>query len=151
MIVGFFILCYPILIVNRGYMLEQNIANSVLNVFVSLLLQVLAVAYRFILLKILPSRYASTRHSESHFIVITTIAFNFFFYIITPTIFYAIVERIPKNDKLKQFFAAVIIVLIMTVIICILDLKYRMYNRKIKNMFSSWTKWCRFCQTRLHD
>lgn len=49
----------------------------------------------------MPTRKPSSKLAEAYFIVMTTIIFHFFFYLVTPAAFYVFAQSIPVNYKLK--------------------------------------------------
>lgn len=151
MIVAFLALYFPIIKIDVNAVLNHGSVSSALSFIISLVLQILAIVYRQIILKILPTRYSSSRGSESYFIVITTVIFHFFFYNIAPGTYYVIdTQKIPINIKLKQLFVTVLISLIMGIIIAAIDLRYRIFNSRRKNIMGNWARWSKYCQIRLH-
>lgn len=131
--------------------LKRSTATSVLSIFISLILQILSILYRQVILYILPSRHPSSRDSESYFVVITTVVFHFFFYIMAPGTYYLVGKKIPHNIKLKQLFVAVVMFLAMSVLVAFIDLRYRIFNSKRKRIMTSWSGWGKLCQMRLHE
>lgn len=77
--------------------------------------------------------------------------FHFFFYLIAPATYYLIPTKIPNNVKLYQLFIAVTLFLIMNVLVCFIDLKFRLYNSKRKRILKNWSEWGKLCQIRLHE
>ena len=77
--------------------------------------------------------------------------FHFFFYLIAPATYYLIPTKIPPNVKLYQLFIAVTLFLAMSILICFIDLKFRLYNSKKKKILSNWAEWGKLCQIRLHE
>ena len=151
MIIAFLLLYFPIIKVDEENIKNHSAVTSVLSLLISLILQILAIVYRQILMRILPSRHPSSRESESYFIVVTTVTFHFFFYIIAPGTYYVLVKSIPVNIKLKQLFVAVITFLGMTVIVAFIDLRYRLFNSRRKKIMSTWSEWGKLCQMKLHE
>lgn len=63
MIAAFLLLYFPIIKVDEENIKNHSAVTSVLSLLISLILQVLAIVYRQILLKIVPSRHPSSRES----------------------------------------------------------------------------------------
>lgn len=116
------------------------------------MLQILAIGYRLIIIKLVPKRRPSSRDSESYFVVMATVIFHFLFYLVVPISYYMLdLGGIPRNLKLKQLFIAVLTCLFMTVLIAILDIKHRIFNRRRRKLVSEWRWWGQYCQARLHE
>jgi hypothetical protein len=62
-----------------------------------------------------------------------------------------VAEKIPDNIKLKLLFANVVVFLVMVVIVCFIDLRYRLYNGKKKKLLNQPQFYDKFNQGRLHD
>lgn len=72
------------------------------------------------------------------------------FYIVVPVSYFVLTDDIPKNFKLKQLFIAVLTFLVMSFLVAIIDLRYRLSNSRRNKILSSWTNWGKYCQMRLH-
>lgn len=72
-----------------------------LGLAISIVIIILAIVYRQIIIALMPTRRPSSKLAESYFIVMTTIVFHIFFYLVTPATFYVLADSIPKNLKLK--------------------------------------------------
>lgn len=61
MIAAFLVLYFPIIKIDENNIENHGVVSSVLSILISLVLQILAIVYRQILLKIVPSRHPSSR------------------------------------------------------------------------------------------
>lgn len=77
--------------------------------------------------------------------------FHFFFYIVAPGTYFEISINIASNVKLKQLFITVVTFLILTVIIALIDTRYRIYNSRRRKILSKESEWGKYCQVRLHE
>lgn len=98
-IISFAVFYFPMIKIDEEKIDSPGLGSG-LGVLISTLMIVMSISYRLIILRIMPSRKPSNKITESYFIVMTTIVFHFFFYLITPATFY-IFTSIPKNYKLK--------------------------------------------------
>lgn len=72
------------------------------------------------------------------------------FYIVAPVSYFVLTD-IAKNYKLKQLFIAVMTFLVMTLLVAIIDLRYRLSNARRNKLLSAWAFWGKYCQMRLHE
>ena len=75
--------------------------------------------------KLITQRRPSSKLAEYYFVVMTLIVFFIFFYVVSTVAFYIFAPSIPINDKLKTFFMAVLVFLVVNILMAILDLPYR--------------------------
>ena len=99
----------------------------------------------------MPTRRPSSKLAEAFFIILTTIVFHFFFYVVTPAAFYIFAKSIPPNYKLKEFFSAVFLFSLMVLLVAILDLKYRLFNKRKERLLGQVSESNNYCQQRLHE
>ena len=77
--------------------------------------------------------------------------FHFFFYLVAPACYYLFATNIPNAAKLIQLFVTVMMFLFFSILIAIIDLRYRIFNSRRKKTMSSWAFWGKLCQVRLHE
>ena len=90
--------------------------------------------YRFIILRMIPTRRPSSRLSEGMFIVVNLATFFFFFYLLSPAIFYLIATDIPQNAKIGTFFMLFIVFFTSNIIVNGVDLGYRTYKSRVNKL-----------------
>lgn len=61
MIAAFLALYFPIVYIDENNVKKHNAVSTALSILISVILQVLAIVYRLIILRILPSRHSSSR------------------------------------------------------------------------------------------
>jgi hypothetical protein len=122
-----------------------------LGFVISIILQILSIVYRRIIVGLIPNRKPSCKLAESYFITTTTVVFHFFFYLLAPGTYYLVAKKIPNNIKLKLLFSSVVVFLIMVVIVCFIDLRYRLYNGRKKKLLNQPAFYEKLNQGRLHD
>lgn len=150
MLLCFAILYFPIVKVDEERY-EDPLVGNILNVIISFTIQFLAFSYRAILLKLIPRRKPSSKISESHFILFSTVFFHFFFFIVAPGTFYLVAGKIPYSIKLTLLFVTVSLFLLVVVLIGAIDLKYRGFNGKKKKLLFNSDVHKQYCQMRLHE
>ncbi len=152
---GFMLLCFILLYFPIVKIDEEKIEDpglgSALNLVISLVIQTLALVYRLIILRLIPSRKPSTLLAESYFVVITTVIFHFFFYVVAPGTYFVVSQSIHPNVKLKQLFVAVVTFLVMTIIVAKFDMKYKLYKGRRKKLLYMPSFYQKYCQYRLHE
>jgi hypothetical protein len=148
-IIAYLIFYYPMVKIDE-LKTDPGGLGSGLGILMSIVMIVMSIGYRLIILRIMPSRKPSNKITESYFIVMTTIIFHFFFYLITPATFY-IFAPIYDNLKLKVLFMAVFVFMIMTVIVAALDIRYNLFRMRRNKLLGQKSLANVFCQQRLHE
>ena len=128
MILSFIVFYFPMYKIDEEKYDKPGLGTG-LGIVLSIFIIILSIVYRQIIQGLMPTRRASSKLAESYFIVMTTVIFHFFFYLVTPATFYILADSVPKNMKLKYFFSAIFSFTIMCLLIALLDLKYR-FNKK---------------------
>ncbi len=100
MLLSFAVFYFPMYKIDEEKYSKPGLGTG-LGLVVSILIIILAIVYRQIILGLMPTRRPSSKLAESYFIVMTTIVFHFFFYLVTPASFYLFADSVPKNMKLK--------------------------------------------------
>lgn len=70
---------------------------------------------------------------------------------VAPGTYFEISVNIASNVKLKQLFITVVTFLILTVIIALIDMRYRIFNSRRHKIMSKESEWGKYCQVRLHE
>jgi hypothetical protein len=104
-----------------------------------------------ILLLVIPTRRPSSTESESYFMVVATMSFQYILYIIAPILYFRITMNVPDSYKIKQLFTNVFIFISIQLIFSFIDFRYWLFSRKRHNLMKSWRGWGKFCQMRLHE
>lgn len=159
--IGFMLICFGLFYFPMIYAKEERINDPSIGTLeglvISLAIIILANVYRWIIIKLMPTRRPSSRLAESYFIVMTTVVFHFFFYLVSPAIYYVFASGpsssppIPQNAKLKELFLAVFLFMIMQIIIAAVDVPYLMYKKRKNKLLGSRSEANNYCQLRLHE
>lgn len=150
MLLSFAIFYFPMIKIDEEKVYSPGLGTA-LGLIISILIIILAIVYRLIILRLMPTRKPSSKLAESFFIVMTTIVFHFFFYLLTPAAFYLFAGSIPNNIKLKEFFMAIVSFALMSILVAIIDLRYRLFNKKRQRLLGQVSEANMFCQQRLHE
>lgn len=79
---------------------------------------------------LMPTRRPSSKLAEGYFVVIGLALFFFFFYLVSPAVFYEVTPSIPDNFKLATFLMTIILFCLTNTILNLIDIGYRTYNGK---------------------
>jgi hypothetical protein len=150
MILSFAIFYFPMYKIDEAKTSKSGLATG-LGVVISILIIILSIIYRQIIVAMMPKRRPSSKLAESYFIVMTTVVFHYFFYLVTPASFYVLADVIPKNLKLKEFFNAIFSFTIISLLIAVLDLPYRLTKKRRERLVNQPSEAAQFCQQRVHE
>jgi hypothetical protein len=96
-----------------------------------LIISILSLIFRQIMDKLSELRFPNTYTQRTVFIVMTTIAFHYLFYLFIPNIYLA-VEKDRRGDVLKCMTNQTISFALMQILLASLDIMYCLWNRTRK-------------------
>lgn len=152
--IAYLMVCYGILVfpIIRSNDTDVVKTGMIWNLVVGIALFVLAFTYRVIMQKLSLVRRPNTFLSQSKFIVFTTVMFHILFYLYIPAIFYTETHIVySKSEKLKTLFFQVFIFMFFSLIIALVDARYRIFASQRKKYLSQVNEAHKVCQKKLHE
>lgn len=103
--------------------------KSILQFVILLFMTALALAFRQIMNKLSELRFPNTFTQRTQFIVMTTVAFHYLFYLFIPCIYLAI-ETERRGEVLKLMCGQTLSFVVIHLVFCSVDLIHCLWNRR---------------------
>lgn len=129
MVLVFVVLYFPLYEIDEEKIFDP-LLGTLLGIVISLVLLTMVIIYRMIVAVLMPTRRPSSKLAEGYFVVIGLALFFFFFYLVSPAVFYEVTPSIPDNFKLATFLMTIILFCLTNTILNLIDIGYRTYNGK---------------------
>ena len=132
-IVAYMVFYFPMEEIDQQKVADPRVGTP-LGFIIALVVVSMMLTYRFIIIGMIPTRRPSSRLSEGLFVVMNLATFFFFFYLLSPAIFYLIATSIPQNAKIGTFFMLIIVFSASNIIVNGIDLGYRTYKSRVNKL-----------------
>ena len=150
MVLVFVVLYFPLYKIDQEKIFDP-LLGTILGMVISLFLLIMVIVYRIVTAALMPTRRPSSKLAENYFVVIGLALFFFFFYLVSPALFYEFSASNLDNFKLATFLMNIMIFCLSNICLNIIDVGYRAYNGKKNRLLTQVNEANKLCQGRVHE